>query len=341
MITLIIVKGVLTMTNRKIQELQMNDFAFKPSLTAPIQVEEPIKRTLDNPTIEKASAIVFKQMELEGLRPKTLVSYKKALRLFVEHSRVQFVEDINKDNLTKWIHENENQASTKANRLRFISAILKRFYANDWIAYQFWKDIKVKISKKQQQPATENELEILLSLIDTSTFIGFRDVCILLVLYRTGIRVNTLVEMREEHIDFANKELALSADIMKNHKNLRLPLDDELLELLARLIKQNQIVRKRYKQNNKLVFITKNGTSCQSPNSNNNSVSKRIHFYASKYGLNISPHKIRRLYANNLLKKKANISVISAALGHSSLVVTEKYLSLTEREVSDELRKYL
>jgi len=319
----------------------MNDFHFKPSLSAPVQVTEPTRNVSDKPSIEMASAIVFKQMEMEGLRPKTLVSYKKALQLFLEFTKVQYVDEINKDNLLEWIHTDNNQASTKANRHRFMCAILRRFYSNDWIAHQFWRDIKIKIPKKQQMPAKENELEILLSLIDPSTFIGFRDVCVLLVLYRTGIRVNTLVEMREEHVDFENKELALSADIMKNGKNLRLPLDDELLELLGRLIKQNQIVRKRYKQKNNLVFITKNGTTCQSINSNNNSISKRIHFYTSKYGLNISPHKIRRLYANNLMKKKASISVISAALGHSSLTVTEKYLSLSEREVSNELRKYL
>lgn len=328
--------------DRKVKELQINDFHFKPSLSAPVQVDVPVRKVSDKQSIEMASAIVFKQMEIEGLRPKTLVSYKKALRLFVEFTGVQYVEEINKDNLLEWIHADNNQSSTKANRYRFMCAILQRFYSNDWIPTQFWKNIKLRVPRKQQPPAKENELEILLSLIDTSTFIGFRDVCVLLVLYRTGIRVNSLVEMREEHIDFENKELTLSADIMKNGKPLRLPLDDQLLELLERLIKQNEVVRKRYKQRNNLVFITKNGTSCQSVNHNNNSISKRLHHYSKKYGFKtISPHKIRRLYANNLLKKKANIAVISSALGHSSLTVTEKYLSLSEREVSDELRKYL
>lgn len=320
----------------------MDSISYKPSLSAPVQVVEPNRKVVDKQSIKTGSEIVFKQMEIEGLRPKTLVSYKKALRLFVEFSNVEFVEDINKDNLIEWIHADNNQSATKANRYRFMCAILQRFFTNNWIPTQFWKGVKVKVPRKQQMPAQENELEILLSLIDTSTWIGYRDVCILLVLYRTGIRVNTLVEMREEHVDFHNRELALSADIMKNSKPLRLPLDDELLELLEKLIQQNQVIRKRYRQKNNLVFITKNGTSCQSPNSNNNSISKRLHYYSSKYGFKtISPHKIRRLYATNLLKKKANISVISSALGHSSIVVTEKYLSLTDREVSDELRKYL
>lgn len=91
--------------------------------------------------------------------------------------------------------------------------------------------------------------------------------------------------MREEHIDFENKELALTSDVMKNGKSLRLPLDDQLLQLLDRLIKQNRVVRKRYIQNNDLVFTTKNGTTCHSPNANNNSISfflKRLFFILFK-----------------------------------------------------------
>lgn len=328
--------------NRRVQELQMGDFNFKPTLKAPVQVTEPTRKIVDKQPVEMAGAIVFKQMEIEGLREKTLVSYKKALRLFVEHSQVKYVEDINKQNLQEWIHADNNQHATKANRYRFMCAILKRFYSNDWIDTQFWKDIKVKVPRKQQAPAKENELEILISLIDTSTWIGWRDVTMLLVLYRTGLRINSLVEMRERHIDFHNKELALDGEIMKNGKPLRLPLDDQLLEMLEKLIEQNHVIRKRYRERNDFVFLTKMGKSAQSKDHNNNSLSKRIHQLATKYGLKtISPHKIRRLYSQNLLKRGANISVISAALGHSSLTVTEKYLSLNEREVSDELRKYL
>lgn len=327
------------------KELQMDDFVFKPSLTSnSVTVTNSTKKKIVNgQPIQGAMNIVFKQMEIQGLRIKTLITYKQAFGKFIEFIDVDYVEEIDREILLNWLNSlSKLDSSTKMNRYRFISTILNRFYENGWSKEKFWKDIKIKVPKKVQPPAQENELEILLSLIDTTSYIGFRDVCVLLLLYKTGIRINTLVSMRECHIDFANKELALSGDIMKNGNSLRLPLDDQMLELLERLIQQNLIVRKRYKEKNDFIFLSKSGKTCQSETTNNNAISKRLHYYCKKFGLKtISPHKIRRLYSTNLLRKGANIAVISKALGHSSLGVTEKYISLSEQEIANTLREYL
>lgn len=114
---------------------------------------------------------------------------------------------------------------------------------------------------------------------------------------------------------------------MKNHKVLK--LDDELLALLKSLIQQNDIGRKRYKEKNDYVFITKSGKTTLNPYAHNNAISKRLYHYAKKYGLKtIKPHNIRRSYATNLSRKGVNVAVISKVLGHSWLVVTERFLKL-------------
>ncbi|MFL1996524.1 hypothetical protein ABC382_22090 [Lysinibacillus sp. 1P01SD] len=43
-----------------------------------------------------------------------------------------------------------------------------------------------------------------MSLIDKSTFIGLRDVTAILTMYKTGIRINTLGQLRESYIDWGN-----------------------------------------------------------------------------------------------------------------------------------------
>ena len=328
--------------SRRVKELQMNEFAFKPSLN-PEKLKKKKESITEGQPIELAKSIVFKQMQIEGLRTKTLITYKQAFEKFIEFVEVYYVEEIDRVKLLQWLESlNYLDATTKANRYRFICAILGRFYDNKWLTEKFWKGIRLKVNKKTQQNANENELEVLLSLIDTTKWIGFRDVTALLLLYRTGIRIQTLVSLREHHIDYENKELALSGEIMKNGRNLHLPLDDELLDLLNQLIKQNKIVRNRYKVKNDFVFITKSGLTMQSDSTNNNAMSKRINHYAKTLNLkSISPHKIRRLYAKNLLNKGANIAVISRALGHSSLAVTERYIQLSEKEISDTLRGFL
>lgn len=265
------------------------------------------------------------------------------MQKFVEFLNIEKVDDINKDGFMNWMESlNHLDKTTQANRFRFVSAILTRFYENGWIkGNKFWKDVKIKVDKKVKKAADEKELEILLSVIDTTTWLGWRDVTVLLLLYRTGIRIHTLTSLKEEHIDFNEKMLVLSGDIMKNGQVLKIPLEDELLMLLDRLIRQNHEVRKRYKEKNDYVFITKSGKPTLNDYSHNNAISKRINAYSKKYGLSISPHKIRRLYATNLVRKKVPLAIISKALGHSSYEVTRRYIEMDVDEVADTLRKYL
>ena len=328
---------------RKIKELRMDDVVFKPNLKTLEAVEEVKVQKSNSLSIRQAIEIVNRQMKLQGLRHKTLLTYNHTINKYVEFLKLKTVDDINKEGFIEWLESLNNlDNTTKANRFRFVSAILTRFYENGWINEKFWKDIKFKVDKKSKQLAQEKELEILLSVIDTTTFIGFRDAVVVLLLYRSGIRINTLASLKEEHINFEESMLVLSGDIMKNHKVLKLPLDDELLTLLKRLIQQNDVVRKRYKEKNDYIFITKSGKTTLNPYAHNNAISKRLYHYAKKYGLKtIKPHNIRRSYATNLSRKGVNIAVISKALGHSSLVVTERYLEIGIDEVADTLRKYL
>ncbi|MGE7689643.1 tyrosine-type recombinase/integrase [Lysinibacillus sp. NPDC097214] len=329
--------------SRKVKELRMEDVVFKPSLQPKQSGENTTKRKSDSILIDQALEIVNRQMQLQGLRHKTLLTYNQTMQKFVEFLNIETVNDINKEGFMEWLESLSHlDKTTQANRFRFVSAILTRFYDNGWIqGNKFWKDVKIKVDKKVKKAADERELEILLSVIDTTTWLGWRDVTVLLLLYRTGIRIHTLTSLKEEHINFNEKMLVLSGDIMKNGQVLKIPLEDELLMLLEHLIRQNHEVRKRYKEKNDYVFITKSGKPTLNDYSHNNAISKRINAYSKKYGLSISPHKIRRLYATNLVRKKVPLAIISKALGHSSYEVTQRYIEMDADEVADTLRKYL
>lgn len=69
---------------------------------------------------------------------------------------------------------------------------------------------------------------------------------------------------------------------MKNHKNLKLPLDEQLIELYKVLIEQNRKIRTYYKQDNDFLFITRRGGMINS-RSTNNAISKQLTKYAKEY----------------------------------------------------------
>ncbi|WP_017472762.1 site-specific integrase [Amphibacillus jilinensis] len=206
---------------------------------------------------------------------------------------------------------------------------------------KFWQTIQIKVDKQVKKGAKENDLNILLSLLDTSTFIGLRDAIAILTILKTRVRINTLGQIRECHVDLANGYLNLDGSVMKTHKNIKLPINQQLIELYNVLMEQNEKIRSHYKQDNDFLFITKKGTTINTK-STNNAISKQLSKYAKRYELpNINAHAIRRTYAKTLYEKSADIALVSKALGHSNFAVTTQYLDLDVDEVAAKLRDYL
>ncbi|MFC9539430.1 tyrosine-type recombinase/integrase [Lysinibacillus sp. NPDC056959] len=136
---------------------------------------------------------------------------------------------------------------------------------NGWLPIKFWLNIQIKVDKVVKKGATADDLNILLSLLDTSTFIGLRDAIAVLTMYKTGVRIKTLGMIESSHIDFEEKVLTLPGSIMKNHKLLKLPLDEQLMDLYKVLIEQNNKIRSYYGKTNDFLFISVKGALKKSP----------------------------------------------------------------------------
>lgn len=292
--------------------------------------------------INSALLIVKEQMRLSGVRKATISEYIYTFNRLVDAMKIEYVDDIKLESIFGWLASlGDISDISKQSRLRVIKAVLNRLYDNGWIERNFWKDVRIRVDTKIKLPADEKQLSILLSLLDMANFIQFRDAVAILTIYKTGIRMNTLIQLEERHIDFKTNSLLLTGDIMKNHDVLKLPFDDELATYLKRLIAQNNIIRKHYKKRNEVVFLSKFGDSLD-VETKPCAITKRLSYYAKKYKLNnISAHAIRRLYATNLRKKGADVVLISKALSHKSLSTTTRYLGISSDDVLKGLRDYL
>lgn len=292
--------------------------------------------------LESALNTVFQQMRIAGNRSRTIDSYAYIFEQFVSVCRIEYVEDINLDKLYHYLDVLEVAPATKLIRLKSIKAVLSKFYNNGWIKDRFWSKINIKIDKEVKKGAKESDIGKLLELIDQTTFIGFRDATAVKLMYKTGIRIRTLGELRERHIDFESLCLNLDGSTLNNHKFLKLPLDEELGEILKMLLKLNEGIRSHFGTDNRNVFITQNGLPMNTSKSSNCAISKQLNKYSKRFGLeSINAHAIRRAYAKSLHDKGASIALISKALGHSDLAVTTQYLDLDVEEVASDLRDYL
>lgn len=308
-----------------------------------IMLDVSLLNTGNNRISARTAFLICKeQMRLSNIRPQTVREYEYNYNRFIEMMQIDYLDEITLDSFYGFLNSLGNVSDvTKQSKVRKLKAIFNRFHDNGWINRRFWKDLKIKVDNKIKPPANENNLSILLSLLDMSNFIHFRDAVAILTIYKCGLRMSTLVQLEEKHINLSSRMLIIQGDIMKGREAIKLPFDEELERFFKRLIQQNNVIRRHYRKQNEYLFISKFGDRIFHENTPN-AITKRLSYYASKWNLtDINPHAIRRLYASNLLKKGANVALISKALAHKSIATTTQYLGLSTEQVANDLRDYL
>ncbi|WP_338786287.1 site-specific integrase [Metabacillus sp. FJAT-53654] len=227
---------------------------------------------------------------------------------------MKYLLDITRDIIYSWLEQMNVANTTKLTRLKCFKAFLGRCFDNGWFANKFWRSVNIKVDMEIKVGATDEEVNLLLSVLDYTKFIDLRNATAILLMYRCGLRIGTIARMREQHVDFVNQRLRLDGEVMKNHKGLILPIDNQIAYLLEVMVKQNSLIRSEFKEVNDNLFITVKGK----PTSNSitsNSIQKQLRKYTLKYGINnINPHTLRRGFAKNIYAKSNDLLLVSKAL---------------------------
>ncbi|WP_232787207.1 tyrosine-type recombinase/integrase [Planococcus sp. MB-3u-03] len=166
-------------------------------------------------TLEKAMEVIVKQMQVSGFRERTMKDYQLHWRHFEKVTGTTYLNEIAADTIYIWLESMSVTNQTKLTRLKCLKAILTKCFDNGWIEQKFWKTISIKVDKNVKKGATSDDIEILLSLLDLNSFVGLRDAVAIITLYKTGIRINTLGQLEEKHIDFDNLTLNIDGSILK------------------------------------------------------------------------------------------------------------------------------
>jgi len=312
------------------------DVNFKKDI---FQNSIPVKK--DGLLIETALEKVSYQLRSIGCRERTIYDYELITKYFIRDTKKIYLEDINTEIIYKWLETMTVKDTTKLTRLKCLKAFLNRCFDNGWFDEKFWRNINIKVNVDVKEGATDENVQAALSVLDCTRFLDLRNATAILLMYKCGLRVGTITKMTEHQIDFEERKLYLSGDVMKNHKSLVLPFDDTLAYLLETLIKHNKLIRKEYKQDNSLIFITMRGKTTQHTMTSN-AIQKALRKLTLDYNLkNITPHALRRGFAKNIYEKSNNILLVSKALGHSDLSVTTRYLHTDTQQIAHELEKYL
>ncbi|HCE78278.1 MAG TPA: integrase, partial [Lachnospiraceae bacterium] len=182
--------------------------------------------------------------------PNTVRSYRKALELLFDYVKEQRGVSLGKvtfdmidrelmADFLNYLEQNRGCSTvTRNHRLECIRAFYKYAAQEDIALVTYYDEIqKVKVAKVPEtivEHMSTNAIQSILSQPDTSTDRGKRDAFLMLFLYKTGARVQELVDVRICDIQLSDTPRVLLHG--KGAKSRAIPLRDDVVQHLKKYL---------------------------------------------------------------------------------------------------------
>jgi integrase/recombinase XerD len=269
------------------------------------------------------------------LSKKTIESYMSDLKFYAKflkkYQNVFDVADIDSLMIEKYILSLKRKDLSPQSIARKITAIKEfhKFLYEEHITKDNPSKLVSNIKKEKKLPEvlTIEEINKMISSIDTSTDTGIRNRCIMEVLYGSGLRVSELCDLKLSDIHFNSNYLSI---IGKGDKEREVPIGEEEKIWLRRYIEGSR--NKLNTPKNLNVFINYKGDPLS-----RQSVFKFIKALAKNNGIEkeISPHTIRHSFATHLLSNGVDLRFVQELLGHEDISTTQIYTHLDNEQLKN------
>lgn len=298
----------------------------------------------------------------KGLAKKTLVSYEQSLKLFclyaVRELGIDSVEKVKTNHIRHYIsylkvrgkytvYSQPNQEKTNvpqnrgdymgqisnvtiANYVRNIKVFFNWLYKEHEIRINPCLNIEnIRVERKCKKLLEPNDFMRLLEAFDRSSFSGYRNHSMTMLLLDCGCRISECVSIRMKDLDLKRTTILITNP--KNKKERYVYFSPKMAKILNNWLKyKDKYVDSDY------LFPTNRGTvlSIQNYEKSLKQVGKRLN-------IDVHPHQLRNNFAKYYILNGGDWFTLSRILGHSSVETTQKaYLDFTDDEVARKYQKH-
>ena len=243
------------------------------------------------------------------------------------------VTQVDKRSLRLYLAFISAKSSTKKTVLRRLSSLrslYKFLHREQLIELNPLDEIdNPKLEKKIPSSLTYDQVMRLFEQADTSTYLGFRDRCIMELFYSSGLRISELAGLNKE--DFDDKSLRIKVR-GKGKKERILPITQTAAKWLKEYLNHSErhldADDHQAQVDDKAIFLNKWGYRLTV-----RSIDRKFEEYFKSSGLvgKITPHTIRHTIATHWLEKGMDLKTIQVLLGHTSLATTTIYTQVSTR----------
>ena len=284
-------------------------------------------------TFEQGCEDYIVDCKARNLREGTIKHYQDAFKqIFKYLDKDILIEDMTKEVFADFMLAlRENKAVNEMSIYTYsrdLKTVMYFFMEQGWL-----ERYKIKLAKTDKQPIetyTDEDLRKLLKKpnLKQCSFTEYKAWVIVNFLLSTGVRQNSLANIKIKDIDFDNK--VVYVNITKNRKPLIVPLNDDIIQILKEYLRYRNGERDDYLFCNifgkKLVRSTLYHSLWQ---------------YNKDRGVETTGlHRFRHTFAKKWVLMGGNVVTLSKILGHHSLEITQNYLNILTCDMQDDVEKF-
>ncbi|MBQ9024809.1 MAG: tyrosine-type recombinase/integrase [Methanobrevibacter sp.] len=278
--------------------------------------------------------------KVEGASPRTIVYYETTIRKLIEWIDCPLA-DVEANLIREYLQYHQNRGKCSNTTLDNVRRVFSTFFTfcNDEGFIQrnpMRKVKKIKSTKKVKKAFTDFEIEEMREYLNKlpertklQKYLKLRDNAIFELLLSSGVRIKECVALNREDIDLDNRSFLV---LGKGDKERLCYFSVKAAHKLKKLLDFNP--PKQFRRSNAL-FQGKGGVRWGV-----NGVERRIREMGQDLGIHAHPHKFRRTFATNLIRKEVPIEQVREMMGHSNLDTTLIYTEIDQEQVKMNHNKY-
>ncbi len=272
-----------------------------------------------------------------GYAPNTIAGYAGDLAQFADHLEAQGHitqwSDVRRDDIVAYqmaLREREYSTATVARKVAAIKSLF-HFLSSEGIIHEDPTALldSPRVKKRLPRTLSPEEVERLLAApYEESGAKGLRDVCLLELMYATGMRVSEIVALNLDDVNLASASVRCFG---KGAKERIVPIHERAVEALRAYLEQGRIAFLR-DATERALFLNRRGSRLT-----RQGLWLILKGYVSDLGIRgpVTPHTLRHSFATHLLAGGAGLREVQMLLGHANVATTQIYTHITDERLRE------